>query len=99
MVDRGEPVAPWEHPGHVRVHAWVTGHWKGPDRQRVTVGSLPDGRWFVELASRLYICQAYRDRETAERSAAQVRAAYGTDWRAPSGTETIGGTLHTGPTI
>lgn len=51
-VDRGEAIRTWEHAGLRRVQRWRWGHASASECVHVTVGVLPDGRWFAERGER-----------------------------------------------
>lgn len=92
--DDGEPVDLPRTPGHVRVQRWRIGnaaHWRS---RMVTVGTLPDGRWFVghtKLGVRIFAD------ETAARRVAQDLMT-GEGWREiPANYDGHGNPLGPGP--
>lgn len=60
-MERGEPISPSLIDGVRRVRRWRSGHSADSACRYVTVGSLPDGRWFAErtqLGARAYRTEA-----------------------------------------
>lgn len=51
--------------GHQRVECWRSGHPAAHDARHVTLGALPDGRWFVQALSDGRHAQALPDEAAA----------------------------------
>lgn len=78
--DDGEPVQPWLLHCVRRIRRWrrgVISHWACA---HVTVGQLPDGRWFVEHTGTGFGARAWPDEQRAHEAAEQLMRD-GEEWQ------------------
>lgn len=80
MGDDGEPIQVWLIPGHQRVQRWQSGHTSHHASRHVTVGVLPDGRWYADSTAPTIGARAYPSEAVAREAADRLMAEHGGDW-------------------
>jgi hypothetical protein len=74
---QGEPVDLLNIYGKTRVHRWrtgIAGTWR---EATISIGVLPDGRWFLDSRHHKL---AFTDEEEAQDAAREVMAGHGGEW-------------------
>jgi hypothetical protein len=78
-VEDGDPIQVWRTPGHQRVRRWQSGHTSHHASRHVTVGTLPDGRWYADHTETTIGARAYPTEGEAQRAADALMT--GGEWR------------------